>query len=507
MKFKVVKGSNCKNYVQVYDALPNEQPMYELVEQIVSRKEFKPFLKSHNKYVSQSYWINEHFFPATFIEDVETKFKEAGYNISVEGKESLLFPINEDDYNEYIKNLVLPEKYNIFDPKYIYQPQSAFFAIREKIARVEIATGGGKTMLTYLYCRTLLDVVLPTLENKDAYQILIVVPRKDLCKQLKENFAEYDSLQERKIIVETIFSGSKRIIDADVVVGTYQSLSEYEPDYFNTFFAFVCDEVHTGKSYSIRVNIFSKMKNVEFALGMTGTFPKYNTLDYLNLVAMFGRRVMLKKASELIEDCVIAPVKIHNIHINYSGEDANFSQNLIKEGIIGTEKYHAEKEWFHNNLKRTLIIVKLLKAFSGNSLILVDTVDYCDLLKEIISENCPDKFVTIIYGETDDDTRDSIRHGMENRDDVVLIATYGTMSTGISINNIMNLYFPDGGKSDIRIKQSLGRGMRLHPNKKYLDVFDFQDCIKGCSFWNQALERNKIYKAEGHEYKTTIITI
>ena len=38
--------------------------------------------------------------------------------------------------------------------------------------------------------------------------------------------------------------------------------------------------------------------------------------------------------------------------------------------------------------------------------------------------------------------------------------------------------FPDGGKSRIRIRQSLGRGLRLHPKKDHLVVFDFWDKLK-----------------------------
>lgn len=507
MKYKVVLGSNCKNYVQVYDAEKGEEEIYDMIEKIVSRSEFKPFVKSSNKMIHQSYWINHHFFPATFIDDVESKLNRVlPKPIFIEGCELLQFPITREEFDEYVYSLKLPDKYKLDDERYIYQPDSAYLAIREKIAHVDIATGGGKTMLTYLYCKTMKNVVLPKLNTK-AFQILIVVPRKDLCKQLKANFEEYDSLQKNKLVVETIYSGSRRIVDADVVVGTFQSLSEYETEYFDNFISFICDEVHTGKSYSIRNGIFSKMLNVEFALGMTGTFPKYNTLDYLNIVAMFGKCVVKKETKELQQDGIVCPVKIHCIKINYSGDDANFSERLKEDGIIGSEKYRLEKTWFQDNDKRTMLIAKLINNFQYNNLILVDTVNYCDRLKEFLSIHCPDKYVTIIYGNTSDDERDEIKREMEERDDMVLIATYGTMSTGISINNIMNLYFPDGGKSEIRVKQSLGRGLRLHPKKEFLNVFDFQDNMKGSASWNQALARNRIYREEKHVYKITEVTI
>ena len=77
------------------------------------------------------------------------------------------------------------------------------------------------------------------------------------------------------------------------------------------------------------------------------------------------------------------------------------------------------------------------------------------------------------------------------------------MSTGISIKNIENLYFPDGGKSEIRIRQTLGRGMRLFPTKEYCNVFDFQDMMPFCAFLNHSRERNRIYKEQQFPVKIT----
>lgn len=509
MKFKVVPGKNCKDYIQVYDAEPGEEKIYEYVEEAVSRTEYKPFARGFNKNIRVSYWINNHFFPAQFLDDVKNYlYLKTGKMIQVEDEHLLHTDFSADDFAEFIDSLTLPSKYNLHDERYSYQPTSAYLAIKNRIARVDIATGGGKTLMTYLYCRALHDLIIPHLaeHGNPAYQILIVVPRKDLCIQLKDNFAEYDSLHKKKLVVETIYSGSQRIIDANVVVGTYQSLKEYEKEYFDTFFAFVCDEVHTGKSYSIRSEIYAKMYNIEYAFGMTGTFPKYNTLDYLNIVSMFGKCVVKKTTQELKQDGIVSNVKIHAIVINYNQEESKLTERLIESGLTGVERYHAEKQWFEHHEQRTMLMVKLMNSISGNNLVLVDSVEYCEYLKKFFEEKT-NKYCKIIYGSTKDDERKKIKEDMELREDMTLIATYGTMSTGISINNIMNLYFPDGGKSDIRTKQSLGRGLRLHPKKEYLNCFDFQDHIGKSSFWKHALERNKIYVAEKHEIKKTIVNL
>lgn len=508
MKYKVIRGKNCKDYIQVYDAQPGEEHLYKKVEEIVSRTEYKPFSRGFNKNVHVSYFFNSHFFPAQFLSDVKHGMKViTGKEIEVEDEHLLYYEFARDDFDEYIESLKFPEKYNLQDERYKYQPDSAYLALVNKIARVDIATGGGKTFMTYLYCKVMNEIIIPKFKDVNpAYQILIVVPRKDLCVQLKQNFEEYESLMTRKLIVETIYSGSKRIIDADVVVGTYQSLKEYEKEYFDNFFAFICDEVHTGKSYSIRSEIYAKMTNIEFCFGMTGTFPKYNTLDYLNIVSMFGNCVLKRTTKELKSDGIVSDVRIHKIIIEYNDEEKLFSENLREQGIIGSEKYHVEKQWFEHHFQRNLLMVKLQNNIPGNNLILVDSVEYCEYLKRLFDENTK-KYCKIIYGSTKDSERLIIKEEMEKREDMTLIATYGTMSTGVSINNIMNLYFPDGGKSEIRVKQSLGRGLRLHPKKEYLNVFDFQDVIKCSSFRNHALARNRIYNEEGHKTEDIIVKL
>ena len=138
-------------------------------------------------------------------------------------------------------------------------------------------------------------------------------------------------------------------------------------------------------------------------------------------------------------------------------------------------------------------------------MVLVESVEYCIFLKEFFKENCPDKYVDIIHGSIS--KRDEIIDMMRSRHDMILVATYECMSTGVSINNIMHLHFPDGGRSEIRIKQSCGRVLRIHPLKDRANVWDYQDNMLKSSFKNHAAARNAIYQAEEHitqQYETTI---
>jgi superfamily II DNA or RNA helicase len=503
MQLYAVEGLNKKKFIEVHKETKEDLKLMEHIESIVSRKEYLPFSKGFSKWKHQSYLIKNTHIPFTFWQDIKKRLQPV-MEKKLEIVNDWLYynnDITREFFDEYMESLILPEKYDIFKEEYAYQMECVFRALVFKTARIEIGTGGGKTLITYLYVRYMIDNILP----RDK-KILIVVPRQLLAKQTQAEFKEYDQFADKPLNVETIYSGSKRIADANVVIGVYNSLANYDSDYFDDFGCMICDEVQGAKAWSIRNEIYAKCFDIDYFFGMTGTYPDYNTLDYLNIVAMFGPLVYVKKTHELIDDGNVSKVQINKIKINYP-QDSDFSQNLINSGFVGIEKFRIEKKFFQNFEPRNRIMAKLINKFEYNHLILVESVQYCKDLQEFFRQECPDRHVVIIHGNVKN--RDEIIADMKTRHDVILIATYETMSTGVSINNIMHVHFPDGGRSEIRIKQSIGRGLRLHLLKELLNVWDYQDNMPRSSFKNHAAARNIIYANEKLPvvmYETAIIS-
>ena len=221
---------------------------------------------------------------------------------------------------------------------------------------------------------------------------------------------------------------------------------------------------------------------------------------------MFGKMVYKKEAWELIETGVLTPVKINTITINYDAPYDDFSKNLIEDGIISTEKYMEEKFFFHHFEPRTELIAKLIKVYKTNTLIIVDTIEYCTILKEYLTDYIGDDFqCDIIHGKVNN--RDYIFDTMRSSKSHCIIATYGTMAVGISIRNLEDIHFPDGGKSEIRVRQTIGRGTRLYPLKDFCRVFDYQDNITKSSFQSHARFRNRYYKEQKFPVKNIKISI
>jgi superfamily II DNA or RNA helicase len=492
MKLLAVPGLNNKNYIQVITETLDDLKTLKQIDGIVSRTEYLPYSRGFNKNVRQSYLIDNTYVPFQFAQDIIKNLQPlVPWKVSING-DGIFYNNNltRQHFNDYMEALQLPEKYDIFDANYFYQMEAAYRAILFKTARIMVGTGGGKTLITYLYCRYIMDTYVPA-----GRKILIIVPRKTLAVQLAKDFKEYDQFNDIPLLVETIYSGSKRIANANIVVGTYQTLCEYDKEYFDDFYSVICDEVHGAKAYSIRNGIYAKCYNTEYFFGMTGSFPEYATLDYINIVAMFGPQVLVKKTWELIRDGNATPVKINRVVINYPDDERDMSKNLRAEGFTGTEKYHLEKRWFQNHLRRNMLMCKLINGHRDlNHLVLVETVDYCKFLKIFFEEHCPDWVVHIIHGGIKD--RDDILDEMRGRDDMILIATYECMSTGVSVATIGHVHFPDGGRSEVRIKQSVGRSLRIYLKKLFANVWDYQDMMPGSSFKNHAAARNLIYEKE-----------
>lgn len=536
MKFKFLCGKNHKDFVKMTDLVTKEDfDLYNVIKEVLYRKEYMPFVKANydNKWVEHSYLFNDYIFPFQFWGDVERVCKTLPHLIPESEvilqddprKTGYYSQLKREDYEAWLKSLKIPDDISLDREEYSYQPESAFRGINNHVARISVATSGGKTFLTYLYCKCLIDVI------KTPGRILIIVPSKLLCKQLKDDFAHYDEKNDNKILVETIYSNSKRIAGAKVVCGTYQSLKNYDVDYFDDFTVCICDELHRAKAYSIRNEIYSKIHNADYFFGMTGTFPPYKSLDYLHIVSMFGEEVVKVTVKQLIDTHIANNVNIKSIQITYFNSDKNNPKDKVSsfDEILDNfpeicpeyfdkhqdecsdeeslreflevlkqdpnKRYYAEKTYFQYNLRRTAIIAKLINMFDENSIIFVDTIAYCDELYDFLTRRCPDRHFEIIHGTVKD--RDGIIQRMrETPNKFVLIATYGTMSTGVSIKNLTNAYIVDGGKSTIRIKQSMGRLMRMLDDKHTSKIFDFYDNIPSTAFRRQAMERLRIYKNE-----------
>jgi superfamily II DNA or RNA helicase len=158
------------------------------------------------------------------------------------------------------------------------------------------------------------------------------------------------------------------------------------------------------------------------------------------------------------------------------------------------------------NPSRNRFIKNLALSLKGNSLILFQFVEkHGKLLYKLIDEEKGKRKVFFVYGNTDVEVRESVRDITEREKDAIIIASYGTFSTGINIKNLHNVIFASPSKSRIRNLQSIGRGLRIGDAKDEATLYDISDDLRHGKYVNHTLKhfihRVKIYDEEKFKYK------
>jgi predicted helicase len=87
----------------------------------------------------------------------------------------------------------------------------------------------------------------------------------------------------------------------------------------------------------------------------------------------------------------------------------------------------------------------------------------------------------------------------------ILVATYGCCSTGITFKNVDYGIFAQSFKSEIIVKQSIGRLMLKNDEKDEFYLYDLVDVLPTGKLYAQGQSKLKIYEREGFEYKITSV--
>jgi superfamily II DNA or RNA helicase len=170
--------------------------------------------------------------------------------------------------------------------------------------------------------------------------------------------------------------------------------------------------------------------------------------------------------------------------------------------------YQEEIEYLINNEERNKFIKNLAVSLGTNTLVLYQMVEkHGKILYNVIknTEKIGERKVFFVHGGTDTEDREEIRRIMEIENDAIVVASFGTFSTGINIRNLHNIIFASPSKSRVRNLQSIGRGLRQSEGKTIATLYDIADDLRHKKHMNFTLrhfgERVKIYNEEKFSYK------
>ena len=386
------------------------------------------------------------------------------------------FEVNENISYEGVKDYMT--SISKYSPRE-YQVEGVYDALRHNRRLLISPTASGKSLMIYSIVRYYVERQQNT---------LIVVPTTSLVEQMYKDFADYG--WDVGSFCHKIYAGKERETDSQVIITTWQSIYKLPRKYFERFSVVIGDEAHQFKSKSL-ISIMTKLHKAKYRFGFTGTLDGTQTHKWV-LEGLFGPSYKIIKTDELMKKGHVAKLDINVL--------------LLKHPASKFETFEDEVQYIINHEQRNKFIRNLALDLKGNTLILYSRVEtHGRVLYDMINSNVLEqREVFFVHGGVVAEDRENVREITEKEDNAIIIASYGTFSTGINIKNLHNVIFASPSKSRIRNLQSIGRVLRKGSNKTKATLYDIADDISYKTRRNYTLnhlvERIKIYNEENFNY-------
>ena len=445
---------------------------------------------------------------------VKRKLKEEGIKLNYTNGTDIP-QVTEEQLQAHIKSLNLP-----FEP-YDYQFNTAFDFINRGRITAQLGTGAGKSLIAF---------IISTWFESQGQTVLILVPNVSLTNQLQSDFIK-DYQYAKPENIHLISAGKEKHFDCPITISTWQS-SIRMLELLSEIDVLIIDEAHQAKAEIYDEVILPAVTNCKYRLGLSGTISDLSYADRMSLVGTIGPNKKYINAQGLIDRGLATPTEIKCLFFNYPMEE----KEKMKKAKYQDEVKYIEKHVKRNTLlaKMTNKIAK-----NGNTILLFNKIEHGKWLMELIVKDrfgidnfallekptpksiekilvdghLPEKVFTntaltekqvksvtnalkklgidaselerfdalehydiyMIYGAIEGEERERIRHLLEDKEDAVIVGNYATMSTGVNIKRLSNIIFGASTKSSILIRQSIGRGLRLHKKKEVTKIWDVTD--------------------------------
>ena len=415
---------------------------------------------------------------------IEKFCEERDYKLEIDAAVNNAESFSAIEANEFIEQLQL-DKSIITEGIREYQYKSFLFAIRNRRMLLLSPTGSGKSLIQYL--------ILRYLQHKDYKKGLLIVPTTSLVEQMFADFKSYG--YDADTNCHRQYSGKDKHTDKFLTITTWQSIYKNPAEYFEQFDFVLGDEAHQFKAKSL-TTIMTGLRNASYRIGCTGTIDGTQT-HKLVLEGLFGPVYQSTTTAKLIENKQLADFRIKCLVLKYPEDVCKLSRGW---------DYQAEIDYIVSSKARNEFIRNLVLSLKGNSLVLFNLVEkHGKQLHKLIEEKAGNRHVFFVYGGTDVEVREQVRAITEKQNDAIIVASYGTFSTGINIRNLHNVVFASPSKSRVRNLQSIGRGLRIGNNKTEAVLYDIADDFRIGKHVNYTLQhlqdRVRIYDEEKFKYK------
>jgi superfamily II DNA or RNA helicase len=505
MKAKI---TNDRKFIKVIEANPQELEQLKMTfTKKVDNWQWHPLVKKKLWDGNISFIQHGIYMPIGLWNEYLKMGQRFGITVELFGLEDIFNKIDREEFEEYfLKFFENSPKWKPYD----YQIDAAYNILKYGLSSSEIATSAGKTFIVFL-CFVWMK------EKMGLNKMLMVVPKAGLVTQAIDDFRDYATGTGFQYLSKPITKGSKEsIAGVNFVIGNYQTLVKRESEFFKGFDALVIDEAHgTGNASNKKIILQCNNPAPKIIFGLSGTLTEGDCTDF-NVQSYLGPRIQNISSAFLTDNGYATKIKVKSIWLDYleEKEKEDLHRLRVNRELDGAEMYNLERKVIIGNDKRFEFITNMISKVSKNSLVLFSDVqnNYGKRIYDRLRELCSDKEIFYIDGGTSETNRSYYKKRMEEGGNKIMVASFGTLSTGISIKNIHNIFFTESYKSEVIVKQSIGRGMRLHPDKPHVTIIDFVDnftitkSAKGITAKHGEV-RLEIYRKEGYQVEVLHIRL
>lgn len=451
-----------------------------------------------------------------------------GYGVSCDDTLKCRKRPSAQSIKEYIAGMSIRSRGNEISHR-DYQISAITHALTSGRGLILSPTGSGKSLIIYTLARWFMA-------NRDE-SIIIIAPTTSLVEQMASDFIDYSS-DDNEFSAEdihVIYSGKEREnINSRIVITTWQSAIKMQKPWFKKYGMVIGDEAHLFKAKSLN-DIMTRCSHAYYRFGTSGTLDG-SLCNERVLIGNFGPIYQTTRTRDLIENKTLADLHIYCKVLKHTDEERK---------IVSKFDYQTEISAIAAHDKRNAYIKDLALSLYGNTLVLFNLVQKHGkpLYKSICEMSDSDRAVYYVSGEVDAKTRESIRGLTENEGDytifkyddgsshkiftshvsenfdhggktvtetkrthgAIIVASSQTFATGINIRNLHNIIFAAPSKSQIRVLQSIGRGLRRADDGVSTSVYDISDDFSWKKKKNytlqHAIHRVDIYKREGFKFE------
>ena len=492
------------------------------------------------------YWAHSGLYKTIYDWGVENK-------VTVNGIENNLkytkFDMSQEDFVVYVRNWNL----NI-EPR-PYQLRAAWLILKYNQSLSELATRAGKTLIGYIVFRT-------AMEKLGVKKILMIVPSIQLVKQGVEDMSSYAEFFKSETVWAQgeLCESSNLTIGTfqSLVKRADKKSAKYSPSFFSEYDLVCVDEAHKLQCKSINTILSQPfMKNVKLKFGFTGTLPDEGTIESFACHSLMGPAIQQLKTAELVDEGYLAKPVITQIRISHPESESLDNEYITcGEYLVGNDKkvdgkvqklpeeqrrftmvnvktlpfgvqqakrmctkneyknylidlckntaanlLMLEQMLVHNDIKRLDIIKRIINSRGNqNCIVFAHHVEYIKFLAKYIEQSLPQKTVLVITGSITLKKRQAIIKTMNENQDVILVASFACVGTGLTFKNVDYAINAQSFKSSIINQQALGRGLLKSDEKNNFYLYDLIDIWPTKRIYSQGLAKIRLYKKEKFQF-------